>query len=105
MNLPASSSDAERGFSLMKRIKTDHRRKLSDTSLSAIMTVNLESAPITKTVELVTDEEGRAQPVVVCEGFNLLPAVQVLIHQNKPYQRSMLITIIVRIIQERNHSM
>lgn len=42
-SLPCSSSEAERGFSKMKIVKTDWRSKLSDTSLSDLMTVALET--------------------------------------------------------------
>ena len=41
--LPASSSEAERGFSLMKVTKTDWRSNLSDSSLSDLMCVNLHT--------------------------------------------------------------
>lgn len=44
--LPASSSEAERGFSVMKVTKTDWRSRLSDTRLSDLMTVKLQSNSI-----------------------------------------------------------
>lgn len=46
LTLPASSAEAERGFSLMKVIKTDWRSCLGDTTLSQLMRVKLEAAPI-----------------------------------------------------------
>ena len=46
LSLPSSSVEAERGFSLMKLIKTDWRSKLKDTTLSDLMVVKLESEPI-----------------------------------------------------------
>ncbi|XP_046561682.1 uncharacterized protein LOC124270694 [Haliotis rubra] len=44
--LPASSADAERGFSLMKSTKSDWRSRLSSSSLSSLMTVQLETPGI-----------------------------------------------------------
>jgi hypothetical protein len=46
LSLPSSSVEAERGFSLMKLIKTDWRSKLKDTTLSDLMVVKPESEPI-----------------------------------------------------------
>ena len=46
LTLPASSTEAERGFSAMKVVKTDWRSKLKDDSLSDLMMVKLQSAPI-----------------------------------------------------------
>ena len=43
---PSSSTECERGFSLMKKLKTDIRNKLSEESLSDNMVVQLESSPI-----------------------------------------------------------
>jgi hypothetical protein len=43
---PSSSTEYERGFSLMKKLKTDIRNKLSEESLSDNMVVQLESSPI-----------------------------------------------------------
>ena len=42
LSLPATSSDAERGFSQMKLVKTDWRSKLTDDHLTDLMTVQLE---------------------------------------------------------------
>lgn len=42
LSLPASSAEAERGFSLMKTIKTDWRSRLTDDSVSDLMTINLK---------------------------------------------------------------
>ena len=44
--LPASSAQCERGFSAMKKNKTDYRNKLSAESLSDVMTIQLHSAKI-----------------------------------------------------------
>ncbi|XP_070547018.1 zinc finger protein 862-like [Ptychodera flava] len=46
--IPASSAEAERGFSLMKSTKTDWRSTLKDTSLSDLMMVQLMSPPISE---------------------------------------------------------
>ena len=46
LSLPASSAEAERGFSAMKMTKTDWRSCLKDDALSDLLTVKLESAPI-----------------------------------------------------------
>lgn len=43
---PSSSTECERGFSFMKKLKTDIRNKLSEKSLSDNMVVQLESSPI-----------------------------------------------------------
>lgn len=44
--LPSSSSECERGFSLMKHIKTDFRNKMKCSTLSDLMRVHLHSDPI-----------------------------------------------------------
>ena len=44
--LPSSSAECERGFSLMKNIKTDIRNSLKESSLCDFMVIQLESAPI-----------------------------------------------------------
>lgn len=46
LSLPASSAEAERGFSLMKTIKTDWRSRLTDDSVSDLMTINLDSPEV-----------------------------------------------------------
>ena len=43
LSLPCSSSNAERGFSKMKMVKTDWRSKLKDRQLSDLLTVALET--------------------------------------------------------------
>ncbi|XP_077862939.1 zinc finger protein 862-like [Saccoglossus kowalevskii] len=48
LSMPASSFEAERGFSLMKIIKTDWRSRLKDSTLSDLMMVKLESPEIGK---------------------------------------------------------
>ncbi|XP_013402713.1 zinc finger protein 862 [Lingula anatina] len=50
MVLPVSTADAERGFSLMKRIKTDWRASLTPSSLSNLMTVKLSKVKLDKFV-------------------------------------------------------
>ena len=44
--LPASSADAERGFSHMKMVKSDWRSRLSDRHLSDLMTIQMETAEV-----------------------------------------------------------
>ena len=44
--LPSSSTECERGFSLIKNIKTDIRNSLKESSLCDFMVIQLESAPI-----------------------------------------------------------
>ena len=44
--LPASSAECERGFSLMKLIKTDRRNKLSIRHMTQVMRIKLQSASI-----------------------------------------------------------
>ena len=44
--LPSSSAECERGFSLIKNIKTDIRNSLKESSLCDFMVIQLESAPI-----------------------------------------------------------
>ncbi len=44
--LPASSAECERGFSLMKLLKTDQWNKMSTHSVSHVMRIKLESASI-----------------------------------------------------------
>ena len=46
LSLPSSSVEAERGFSLMKLIKTNWKSQLKDTTLSDLMVMKLESNPI-----------------------------------------------------------
>ena len=46
LSLPASSAEAERGFSLMKTIKTDWRSRLTVDSVSDLMTINLDSPEV-----------------------------------------------------------
>lgn len=41
MTLPLTSVDNERGFSMMKLIKTPHRNRLLDETLSALMNVTI----------------------------------------------------------------
>lgn len=43
LTLPAHSADCERGFSHMKQAKSDWRSRLTDTHLSDILAINLES--------------------------------------------------------------
>lgn len=44
--LPVSTADAERGFSLMKRIKTDWRASLTPPSLTNLMTIKLSKVTL-----------------------------------------------------------
>ena len=46
LTLPASSADAEMGFSHMKFVKSDWRSRLSDTHLSDLMTVLMETLDV-----------------------------------------------------------
>ena len=46
LTLPDSSADAERGFSHMKFVKSDWRSRLSDTYLSDLMTVLLDTPDV-----------------------------------------------------------
>lgn len=46
LTLPASSAECERGFSNMKIIKSSYRNRLSDSSLSDLMAVQLLSHDI-----------------------------------------------------------
>ena len=46
LSLPASSAEAERGFSLMKIIKTDWRSRLTDDSVSDLMTIKFDSPDV-----------------------------------------------------------
>ena len=46
LSLPASSAEAERGFSLMKIIKTDWRIRLTDDSVSDLMTIKFDSPDV-----------------------------------------------------------
>ena len=46
LSLPASSAEAERGFSLMKIIKTDWRSRLTDDSVSDLMSIKLDSPEV-----------------------------------------------------------
>jgi len=41
MVIPSSTAEAERGFSLMQRIKNDHRSRLSGSTLTDLMMVKL----------------------------------------------------------------
>ena len=67
LTLPGSSTEAERGFSLMKVIKTDWRSCLSDIALSHLMMVKLEALPLLPS----RDDNGNVQPA-----FDPLPAIQ-----------------------------
>ena len=46
LSLPASSAEAEREFSPMKIIKTDWRSRLTDDSVSDLMTIKLDSPDV-----------------------------------------------------------
>ncbi|XP_061167632.1 uncharacterized protein LOC133176530 [Saccostrea echinata] len=46
LSLPASSSECERGFSVMKMTKTDYRNRLSSHTLSQLMVIKLHSPEI-----------------------------------------------------------
>ena len=46
LSLPASSAEAERGFSVMKRIKSDWRSRLKDDAVSILMMVKLASPDV-----------------------------------------------------------
>lgn len=46
LSLPASSAEAERAFSLMKIIKTDWRSRLTDDSVSDLMTIKFDSPDV-----------------------------------------------------------
>ena len=46
LTLPSTSADCERGFSAMKRIKTEHRASLLPSSLDDLMMVNINAPPI-----------------------------------------------------------
>ena len=48
LTLPSHSADCERGFSLMKRVKTDWRSHLRSDTLTDLMTVMLHSADISE---------------------------------------------------------
>ena len=41
LTLPASTSENERGFSLMKITKTDHRSKMKTSTLGDLLTIQL----------------------------------------------------------------
>ena len=44
--LPASSAENERGFSLMKLVKTDRRSRMNNATLNDLMTIQLESGSV-----------------------------------------------------------
>lgn len=46
LTIPAHSAECERGFSLLKTIKTDWRNKLTDEAVTDLMRITLESADI-----------------------------------------------------------
>ena len=46
ITLPASSAENERGFSLMKRIKTNFRSRIHSHTLSDLMTVHLLTSDV-----------------------------------------------------------
>ena len=46
LTIPASTADCERGFSAMKRIKTDWRCSLATSTLADLMCILLECSPI-----------------------------------------------------------
>ncbi|XP_013394236.1 zinc finger protein 862-like [Lingula anatina] len=46
LSLPAGSSECERGFSVMKNIKTDNRNRLRSTTMTLLMTIQMHSADI-----------------------------------------------------------
>ena len=46
LTIPAHSAECERGFSLLKTIKTDWRNKLSDEAVTNLIRITLESADI-----------------------------------------------------------
>lgn len=46
LTIPAHSAECERGFSLLKTIKTDWRNKLSDSAVTDLIRIALESADI-----------------------------------------------------------
>ena len=46
LTIPASTADCERGFSAMKRIKTDWRCRLATSTLADLMCILLVSSPI-----------------------------------------------------------
>ena len=48
LSIPVHSADAERGFSALKRTKSDWRSKLKDTHLSDLFLVQLEGPDIKK---------------------------------------------------------
>lgn len=48
LTLPSGSVEAERGFSVMKQVKTDWRSNLTQDSLSDLMLVQLESPEISQ---------------------------------------------------------
>jgi hypothetical protein len=48
LTLPSSSSECERGFSHMKKIKTESRTRLTEASLEDLMVIHLHSEAIDK---------------------------------------------------------
>ena len=60
--IPASSADAERGFSYVKNTKTNSRNKLLDSHLSDQLTIVLESPPV-----------GKFDPVPAIDLWNCTP--------------------------------
>ncbi|KAH3734953.1 hypothetical protein DPMN_041413 [Dreissena polymorpha] len=44
--LPTSTADCERGFSTMKRIKTENRSRMKSAVLNALMSVSIEGPDI-----------------------------------------------------------
>lgn len=53
ITIPISSADAERGFSCMKRIKTDQRNRLKESKLQDLMMISLEGPPLTEAKNII----------------------------------------------------
>lgn len=46
LTIPATSSEAERGFSAMGLVKTDNRNRMEETSLNTLLRIVLLSPPV-----------------------------------------------------------
>ena len=77
--LPAASAEAERGFSTMKRIKSDWRSRLGEAHVSDLMTVQLEAPDVSqydpmKAIELWNTRGLRSRrPQLLDDTITMLP--------------------------------
>ena len=55
LTIPASNADSERGFSVLRKIRTDQRSNLNQSTIIALMTIKLNSDDCCYNCELSDD--------------------------------------------------